>query len=83
MEEQSRRYAVGSGEWKAAHGYGARQAVVPLDPEVAREAEVDWGTAWVEMGGGAAQGKAVRDALTLLGQGLRESLFVGASGDVL
>ena len=24
-------------EWKAAHGYGAR------------EAEVDWGTAWVEM----------------------------------
>ena len=38
-------------EWKAAHGYGARQAVVPLDPEVAREAEVDWGTAWVEMAG--------------------------------
>ena len=38
-------------EWKAAHGYGGRQAVVPLDPEVAREAEVDWGTAWVQMAG--------------------------------
>ena len=38
-------------EWKAAQGWGSRQAVVPLDPEVAREAEVDWGTAWVEMAG--------------------------------
>ena len=38
-------------EWKAAQGWGSKEAVVPLDPEVAREAEVDWGTAWVEMGG--------------------------------
>lgn len=38
-------------EWKAAQGWGSKQAVVPLDPEVAREAEVDWGTAWVEMAG--------------------------------
>ena len=38
-------------EWKADHGYGGRQAVAPLDPEVAREAEVDWGTAWVQMAG--------------------------------
>src|SRR5688572_24006918 len=26
-------------------------AVVPLDPEVAHEAEVDWGSAWVSMAG--------------------------------
>ena len=26
-------------------GYGSKQAVIPLDPECAREAEVDWGTA--------------------------------------
>lgn len=38
-------------EWKAAHGEGRHQAVVPLDPERALEAEVDWGTAWVEMAG--------------------------------
>lgn len=38
-------------EWKAARGEGGCRAVVPLDPEVAREAEVDWGTAEVEMGG--------------------------------
>ena len=38
-------------EWKAAHGWGRREAVLPLDPEVAREAEVDWGTAWVQMAG--------------------------------
>ena len=38
-------------EWKASQGWGRREAVVPLDPEVAREAEVDWGTAWVRMAG--------------------------------
>ncbi len=32
-------------------GYGSKQAVIPLDPECAREAEVDWGTALVRMGG--------------------------------
>jgi transposase len=32
-------------------GYGSKQAVIPLDPECAREAEVDWGTAQVRMGG--------------------------------
>ena len=44
-------------EWKAAHGWGRREAVVPLDPEVAREAEVDWGTAWVLMAGRRRQVK--------------------------
>ena len=34
-----------------AQGWGSQKAMVPLDPEVAREAEVDWGTAWVQMGG--------------------------------
>ena len=38
-------------EWKAAHGEGAKRAVVPLDPEAAREAEVDWGSGWVIMAG--------------------------------
>ena len=38
-------------EWKVAQGWGSQKAMVPLDPEVAREAEVDWGTAWVQMGG--------------------------------
>ncbi|MDA2924875.1 hypothetical protein MYX65_09515 [Acidobacteria bacterium AH-259-L09] len=38
-------------ECKARLGYGAQQAVLPLDPEAAREAEVDWGTAWVKMQG--------------------------------
>lgn len=38
-------------EWKAEHGMGRVEAVIPLDPEMAREAEVDWGTAWVEMAG--------------------------------
>ncbi|MDA2931033.1 IS21 family transposase [Acidobacteria bacterium AH-259-O06] len=38
-------------ECKARLGYGAQQAVLPLDPEAAREAEVDWGTAWVKMEG--------------------------------
>jgi transposase len=32
-------------------GYGSKQAVIPLDPECAREAEVDWGTAQVRIGG--------------------------------
>jgi transposase len=32
-------------------GLGKTQAVIPLDPEVAREAEVDWGTARVRMNG--------------------------------
>ena len=44
-------------EWKAAHGWGRREAVLPLDPEVAREAEVDWGTAWVRMAGQRRQVK--------------------------
>ncbi len=38
-------------EWKAAHGWGRREAVLPLDPEVAREAQVDWGSAWVQLAG--------------------------------
>jgi transposase len=38
-------------EWKASHGEGGRQAVIPLDPEVAREAEVDWGSGVVILGG--------------------------------
>jgi len=38
-------------EWKVVQGWGSQKAMVPLDPEVAREAEVDWGTAWVQMGG--------------------------------
>ena len=44
-------------EWKAAQGWGRSEAVVPLDPEVAREAEVDWGTAWVLMAGRRRQVK--------------------------
>jgi transposase len=32
-------------------GYRSRDAVIPLDPECAREAEVDWGTAQVWMAG--------------------------------
>ena len=38
-------------ERKAQMGLNAAQAVVPLDPEVAQEAEVDWGSAWVVMAG--------------------------------
>ena len=38
-------------EQKARMGMNAALAVVPLDPEVAREAEVDWGSAWVVMAG--------------------------------
>jgi transposase len=36
---------------KARMGMNAALAVVPLDAEVAREAEVDWGSAWVDMAG--------------------------------
>jgi transposase len=32
-------------------GIGSKRAVIPLDPECAREAEVDWGTAHVRMNG--------------------------------
>lgn len=38
-------------EWKAQMGMNAAQAVVPLDAEAAREAEIDWGSAWVVMAG--------------------------------
>lgn len=38
-------------QYKAQQGWGAAEAVVPLDPEAAREAEVDWGGAWIEMAG--------------------------------
>lgn len=37
--------------WRARNGEGDRHAVIPLDPEVAREAEVDWGTASVVIDG--------------------------------
>jgi transposase len=36
---------------KGRMGMNAALAVVPLDAEAAREAEVDWGSAWVEMAG--------------------------------
>ncbi|MBZ5555509.1 MAG: IS21 family transposase [Acidobacteriia bacterium] len=38
-------------EFKAQRGDGRVAAVIPLDPEVAREAEVDWGSAQVVMAG--------------------------------
>ena len=38
-------------ERKFRLGLNRPMAVVPLDPEQVREAEVDWGTAWVRMGG--------------------------------
>ncbi len=38
-------------ERKTRLGWNQTGAVVPLDPEHAREAEVDWGTAWVRMNG--------------------------------
>ena len=38
-------------ERKTRLGWNQTGAVVPLDPEHALEAEVDWGTAWVRMGG--------------------------------
>ncbi len=37
--------------WKARRGVGPVKAFVPLDPECAREAEVDWGEAQVYIGG--------------------------------
>jgi len=36
---------------KSRLGLGKPQAVIPLDPEIAREAEVDWGAAQVRMRG--------------------------------
>jgi transposase len=36
---------------KVRLGLKTTGAVVPLDPEVAHEAEVDWGSAWVSMAG--------------------------------
>ena len=38
-------------ERKARLGISRTQAVLPLDPSIAQEAEVDWGTAWVRMAG--------------------------------
>lgn len=38
-------------EYRLRMGFAARKAVIPLDPECAREAEVDWGTARVRMNG--------------------------------
>jgi transposase len=38
-------------EHKAHMGWPAMTAVLPLDPEIAQEAEVDWGAAWVRMAG--------------------------------
>lgn len=38
-------------EFKASRGEGRAAAVIPLDAEVAREAEVDWGSAQVRMAG--------------------------------
>jgi hypothetical protein len=42
---------------KARLGLKAAIAVIPLDPEGAREAEVDWGSAWVRIGGQQQQVK--------------------------
>lgn len=59
-------YRFGGGEstvrrwvraWKVTHGEGSQQAVLPLDPEAAREAEVDWGGGWVIMAGERRQVK--------------------------
>ena len=44
-------------EAKARLGLKNSVAVVPLDPEAAREAEVDWGSAWVRIGGEQQQVK--------------------------
>ena len=38
-------------ERKVRLGLKGQTAVIPLDPEAAQEAEVDWGTAWVRMDG--------------------------------
>ncbi|MBI4481320.1 MAG: hypothetical protein HY652_00380 [Acidobacteria bacterium] len=44
-------------ERKALLGWGRVVAVLPLDPEMAQEAEVDWGSAWVRMAGEERQVK--------------------------
>ena len=44
-------------ERKMRLGWSRSAAVVPLDPEQASEAEVDWGTAWVRMNGEDVQVK--------------------------
>ena len=44
-------------ERKMRLGWHRPEAVVPLDPEQALEAEVDWGTAWVRMKGEDVQVK--------------------------
>ena len=44
-------------EQKIRLGLKITEAVVPLDPEVAQEAEVDWGSAWVGMSGERQQVK--------------------------
>ena len=46
-----------TGQAKTRLGLKATAAVVPLDPEVAREAEVDWGSAWARIGGESRQVK--------------------------
>ncbi len=38
-------------EHKVQLGWSPVTAVLPLDPEIAQEAEVDWGVAWVRMAG--------------------------------
>jgi len=38
-------------EHKGRLGWHTVTAVLPLDPEIAQEAEADWGTAWVRMAG--------------------------------
>jgi len=38
-------------ERKGQLGFPKVEAVLPLDPSIAQEAEVDWGTAWVRMAG--------------------------------
>lgn len=47
--------------WVRAHkarlGWPTVTAVIPLDPEIAQEAEVDWGGAWVRMAGAERQVK--------------------------
>ncbi|PTL35942.1 transposase, partial [Candidatus Methylomirabilis limnetica] len=44
-------------EQKARLGWPTVTAVIPLDPELAQEAEVDWGAAWVRMAGEERQVK--------------------------
>jgi transposase len=44
-------------EQKIRLGLKTTEAVIPLDPEVAQEAEVDWGSAWIGMAGERLQVK--------------------------